>query len=249
LLSANKNWDARVIEGETVARGDGFQFLRDRIVELAEPSSSDVVVDIGSGTGLLTLALAGRVARVWAVDSAAAMNDYLRVKAASAELTNVNLVTASAVSLPLVDEVADVVVSNYCFHELREPDKRRALAEVARVLKPGGRVVISDMMFSLNPGQARDRRIVLGKLRSIARRGLPGIWRLLKNAMRLAAGRWESPASLDWWDAALREAGFEELQIETFAHEGGIATARRPSRSASQVAPQPGDALRVASGA
>lgn len=247
MLSANKNWDARVIEGETVARSDGFRFLRDRIVELAEPLSTDVVVDIGSGTGLLTLALAGHVAKVWAVDSAAAMNDYLRVKAASAELTNVALVTASAVSLPLVDDVADAVVSNYCFHELREPDKRRALAEVARILRPGGRLVISDMMFSLHPGQARDRRIVLGKLRSISRRGLPGIWRLLKNAVRLVTGRWESPASLGWWEAALSEAGFERIEIETFPHEGGIATARRPGGSGGEERTQRRDALGVGS--
>jgi hypothetical protein len=83
------------------------------------------------------------------------------------------------------------------------------------------------MMFSLNPAQARDRRIVLDKLRSIARRGLPGLWRLLKNAIRLASGRWESPANPAWWNEALREAGFEDIQIELLAHEGGIAMARR----------------------
>jgi ubiquinone/menaquinone biosynthesis C-methylase UbiE len=229
VLTLKKNWDAHVADAEAVARGDGFQALRDRIVELGDPRSTDVAVDIGSGTGLLTLVLGRRVARVWAIDSSAAMNDYLRVKAASAGLTSVEAVTASAVSLPLVDESADLIVSNYCFHELSEPDKRRALAEVSRVLKPDGRLVIGDMMFSLNPAGARDRRVVAGMLRKLARRGLPGVWRLVKNAGRLLSGRGEHPANAAWWGDALRRAGFSGVTIETLPHEGGIAVAEAPS--------------------
>jgi len=187
------------------------------------------VVDVGSGTGLLALAFARRTARVWAIDSSPAMNEYLRVKATSADLDNVETVLASAVSLPLVDEVADLVVSNYCFHELRHADKLCALAEARRVLKPGGRLVIGDMMFSLDPTQARGRRVVAGKLREFAGRGLPGLWRLLKNAARLACGRWEHPADAAWWHEALRRSGFERVKVEMLAHEGGIAIGRTPA--------------------
>jgi hypothetical protein len=97
-----------------------------------------------------------------------------------------------------------------------------------RVLKPGGRLVIGDMMFSLNPMQRRDREVVVDKLRQLAGRGIPGIWRLLKNAARLIAGRWEYPASADWWREALERAGFEDIRIETLDHEGGIASAVVP---------------------
>jgi ubiquinone/menaquinone biosynthesis C-methylase UbiE len=128
----------------------------------------------------------------------------------------------------LVDELADVIVSNYCLHELPHAAKERALGEALRVLKPGGRLVIGDMMFSLNPMQRRDREVVLDKLRQLARRGIPGIWRLVKNAVRLIAGRWEYPASADWWRGALERAGFEDVRIETLEHEGGIATALAP---------------------
>jgi ubiquinone/menaquinone biosynthesis C-methylase UbiE len=159
------------------------------------------------------------------------MRDYLRVKAASADLHNVESVLASAVSLPLVDGVADLVVSNYCLHELRHADKYRALAEARRVLKPGGRLVIGDMMFSLSPIQSRDRHVVTVKLRRIARRGLPGLWRLLKNAARLATGRWEYPANAAWWHEALNRSGFDHIRIEILAHEGGIAIAETPVRS------------------
>ena len=225
----SKNWDARVGDAELIARRPGFRDLRDRIVELAEPRAGDTVVDVGSGTGLLSLAFAQCTARVWAIDSSPAMNEYLRVKAASADLHNIETVLASAVSLPLVDGVADLVVSNYCLHELRRADKYRALAEARRVLKPGGRVVIGDMMFSFNPLASRDRRVVTVKLRELARRGLPGMWRLLKNAGRLASGRWEHPANAAWWDEALKQSGFDHVGVEMLAHEGGIAIAQAPS--------------------
>jgi SAM-dependent methyltransferase len=227
-----KNWDTHVTHAELVARSAGFCDLRDRILELAGPHAGHTVVDVGSGTGLLSLAFAEHSARVWAIDSSPAMNEYLRVKASSAGLENVETVLASAVSLPLVDGVADLVVSNYCLHELRPADKLRALGEARRVLKPGGRLVIGDMMFSLNPAHPRDRRVVALKLRTLARRGAPGAWRLLKNAARLASGRWEYPADAAWWDDALRRSGFEAVRIETLAHEGGIATAEAPGPSA-----------------
>ena len=151
--------------------------------------------DASEGKAHRATDIAGRSARL-EVETLASMkrefmcsaNEYLRVKAASAGLGNVEPVLASAVSLPLVDDVADLVVSNYCLHELRHPDKHRALAEAGRVLKPGGRLVVGDMMFSFNPMQARDRHVVSAKLRSIASRGLPGAWRLSRTPRGWRAG-------------------------------------------------------------
>lgn len=195
---------------------------------LADPQAGDTVIDVGSGTGLLSLAFAERAARVWAIDSSPAMNEYLRAKALSAGLQNIETVLASAVSLPLIDGSADLVISNYCLHELRHAEKDHALAEARRVLKPGGRLVFGDMMFSFNPMQARDRRVVSVKLGTLGRRGLPGVWRLLKNGARLASGSWEHPASSAWWQEALKRSGFHHIKIETLDHEGGIAIAETP---------------------
>ncbi len=230
MAAAGKNWDEHVEHAEEVARSAGFRGMRDRIVALADLHGGEVVVDVGSGTGLLTLAVAEKASKVWAIDSSQAMGEYLRVKAGSAGLANVQTVRASAASLPLVDGIADAVISNYCYHEMSEAQKRRALAEAMRVLRPGGRLVIGDMMFSIRAGGARDRRLIVQKVVAIGARGLPGLWRIVKNATRLLLGRWEHPADAAWWRAALPAAGFAEVQVQTMAHEGGIASALKPAR-------------------
>lgn len=95
-----KDWDQHVTQAEEVARQPGFQELRDLILDRSAPQRDEQAVDLGAGTGLLTLPLAERAARVWALDISPAMCEYLRAKTASAALTNVEIAVASAVSLP-----------------------------------------------------------------------------------------------------------------------------------------------------
>jgi ubiquinone/menaquinone biosynthesis C-methylase UbiE len=224
----SKDWDRYVVEAEEVARGDGFRALRDRIIALSAPQPGETAVDVGAGTGLLTLPLAELVARVWAIDISAPMCEYLRTKASSAGHENVEVAVASATSLPLVDASADLVVSNYCFHHLSNEDKLRALDEVARVLRPGGRLVFGDMMFQVSLGDERDRKVVAAKVRGMVRKGPAGMARLAKNALRFAGRRWEQPARARWWEDALRRAGFADVETAVLDHEGGIASAQRP---------------------
>lgn len=228
MSTPTKNWDNHVIDAEEVARRAGFQDLCARIIERAELQPSDVVVDVGAGTGLLSLPIAQRASSVWAIDIAPAMRDYLAAKAASAGLENINAAVGSAVSLPLVDEAADLVVSNYCFHHLSDRDKATALREVARVLRPGGRLVFADMMFRPSLSDPRDRRVVSSKVRAMVRKGPAGVLRLAKNGARFATARWEKPARPQWWEQALLDQGFIDVSVQALPHEGGIATARKP---------------------
>lgn len=227
----SKDWDRHVVEAEELARTEGFQRLRDDIVRLARPQAEDVVVDVGAGTGLLTLALAPAVEKVWAIDVSAAMIDYLTTKAASGELENVETATATAVSLPLVDGAASLVVSNYCYHHLSDAEKERGIAEIFRVLRPGGRAVIGDMMFRVQVADPRGRRVLMSKIRPVLRRGPAGFLRVLKNAVRLLTGHWEQPADAEWWRRALKRAGFSDIEVHLLEHEGGIVSARRPVRT------------------
>lgn len=222
------DWDSRVQAWEEVAATDSFLTLRDRILEAAEARSDDEVLDLGAGTGLVALELAPRVARVVAFDISRAMLDRLDSLAAERSVTNVDLVEGDMRSLPFDDESFDVVVSNYAFHHLEDPAKELALSEVRRVLVPGGRLVLCDMMFSLSL-QSRDRRLLLDKIRALAARGPAGILRIVRNASRVAMGTWEQPVPPESWERMLRDRRFVQVQIDLLEQEAGMARARRPA--------------------
>ena len=120
--------------------GVGYPFASNAI------RRGDIVLDIGSGSGTDTLLAArdaGDGGQVIAVDMTAAMAGKLRNTVAAAGVLNVRVVEANAEQLPLGDRSVDVVTSNGVLNLI--PDKRATLAEIYRVLRPGGRVQIADI--------------------------------------------------------------------------------------------------------
>ncbi len=224
------HWDGRVEAWEEVAASEAFQALRDQVCARARPTAGDRVVDLGAGTGLIALALAPRVAEVTAVDISPQMLDRLTEAAAAEGIDNVTSVVGDLRTLPLEDASANLAVSNYAFHHLADADKELALAEARRVLVPGGRLVLCDMMFSLSL-QPRDRALLREKLAAIARRGPAGLLRIARNAGRVAVGRWEHPAPPETWERMLRDRRFVDVRVELLEHEAGLATAKRPAVS------------------
>jgi ubiquinone/menaquinone biosynthesis C-methylase UbiE len=221
------DWDERVEAWEEVAATDAFRSLRDEVCARASSRTDDRVVDLGAGTGLIALALAPSVAEVVAVDISEQMLAQLDAHAAADGIDNVRGVVADLRELPLEDESVTLAVSNYAFHHLERPGKELALSEVRRVLVPGGRLVICDMMFALSL-EPRDRALLWEKLVAIARRGPAGLLRIARNAGRMAVGRWEHPSAPQEWEEMLRGRGFDDIRIELLHHEAGIATASRP---------------------
>lgn len=109
----------------------------------------DLVLDIGSGSGTDTLiasTLTGPHGTVYGLDMTRAMLDKLRRNVAKMGAQNVLPLEGNAEEIPLPDSSVDVVTSNGVLNLV--PDKARAFAEIARVLKPGGRVQISDISLS-----------------------------------------------------------------------------------------------------
>ncbi|MFC3282553.1 class I SAM-dependent methyltransferase [Litchfieldella rifensis] len=103
-------------------------------------ATGDGVLDVGCGTGVLLASLAREMpgVRLAGIDLSCEMLEIARHRVGP----NVELKEASAEALPFSDSEFDAVVSTSVFHYIREP--RRALGEMHRILKPGGRVVIVD---------------------------------------------------------------------------------------------------------
>ncbi|MGD2114369.1 MAG: methyltransferase domain-containing protein [Acidobacteriota bacterium] len=125
--------------------------LRDRVIAAARcrsgpggPGEPAVVVDLGAGSGFLTGGLLAAGARVIAVDPAEAMLIEQRRKFPEAVASRqLRLRRAGAEAIPLADDSVDAVVANMVLHHVEDP--AAAIREIARVLRPGGRVVISDL--------------------------------------------------------------------------------------------------------
>ena len=122
------------------------------VVRLAAPEPADLALDIATGGGHTALALAPHVARVTASDITGEMLDAARAHIGGAGADNVDYVIADAEALPFGDESFDIVTCRIAAHHFPRPE--RFVAEAARVLRPGGRLVLQDQVVPDDPGAA-----------------------------------------------------------------------------------------------
>ncbi len=127
------------------AHGDSLELM----VQWAEPRRSDLILDVATGTGFTAFAFAGRARRVVATDLTANMLTQARRLAAERGLTNLLFNLAEAEALPFHNEIFDIATCRLAPHHFGSV--RHFLAEMRRVLKPGGRLVLCDSASPEDP--------------------------------------------------------------------------------------------------
>lgn len=121
--------------------------FRKNIIRSAAIPSGAAVLDVGCGTGTLALMAkeeVGEQGKVFGIDAAPEMIEVARQKSLQ-QNGDVNFQQAVIEALPFEDATFDVVLSSLMFHHLPTDLKKKGLAEIYRVLKPNGRLLIVDM--------------------------------------------------------------------------------------------------------
>jgi ubiquinone/menaquinone biosynthesis C-methylase UbiE len=158
---------------------------------LADLKPGETVVDLGSGAGfdgLLAARKVGPSGRVIGVDMTDAMLEKARAHAEKCDLANVEFRKGDIEALPVADESVDVVISNCVLNLV--PDKDRAFREIHRVLRPGGRLAVSDMAWRSEPSSA------------------------LRAGMEALVGCIGGALVLDDYVSRVRRAGFRRIELE-----------------------------------
>jgi len=160
-------------------------------VALAELKPGETVLDLGSGGGIDVLLSAKRVGptgKAYGLDMTDEMLALARENQQNAAVKNAEFLKGAIEAIPLPDASVDVIISN-CVINL-SADKRRVFAEAFRVLKPGGRFAVSDI-------------VVKGEV------PVP-----IRKSMEAWAGCFAGVLEEDEYRALLLEAGFETVEVE-----------------------------------
>jgi len=122
------------------------------LVALAGAGANDRALDVACGPGFLTLAFAKACAAARGIDATPAFVERARRVAAERGVANVSFAQGDVNALPEQDASYDVVACRAAFHHF--PDPARVLAEMARVAKAGGTLLVADLLGSEDPAQA-----------------------------------------------------------------------------------------------
>lgn len=225
VRTQRRRWQRRTDSWEDHAVAGLEQVIEAVLAESGE-SARGVVLDVGAGGGALAVPLASMAKRVIALDVSTRMLERLSRRADEEDLDNVEPSTGAIEELDLRPDSVDLIVSNYALHHLLDQDKARFVRDAGTWLRPGGKLVIGDMM--LGRGLTRDdRRILAGKARIMMARGPAGWWRIIKNAWRLVTRTVERPLPMESWVQLLRDAGFVDVSGRRVVAEAAVVSGRR----------------------
>lgn len=126
--------------GKDYVPGKSWKSLAEALLRLMPPM---IVADLGAGDGSFSLLLAQNAKNVIAVDSSAKMIEFAREQARRHHVKNVDYRLGDMEELPIDDETVDLVFFSQSLHHALHP--QQAIAEAARILRPGGRIAILDL--------------------------------------------------------------------------------------------------------
>lgn len=126
--------------GKDYVPGKSWKSLAEALLRLMPPMT---IADLGAGDGSFSLLLAQNAKNVIAVDSSAKMIEFAREQARRHHVKNIDYRLGDMEELPLDDEAVDLVFFSQSLHHALHPSQ--AVAEAARILRPGGRVAILDL--------------------------------------------------------------------------------------------------------
>jgi ArsR family transcriptional regulator len=126
--------------GKDYVPGKSWKALAEALLKLMPPM---VIADLGAGDGSFSLLLAQNATKVIAVDSSAKMIEFAREQARRHHVKNVDYRLGDMEELPIDDESVDLVFFSQSLHHALHP--QNAIAEAARILRPGGRIAILDL--------------------------------------------------------------------------------------------------------
>ncbi len=142
-------------QAATFEQRHGHTAALDKMLRLAGVTAQDTVLDLGCGPGIVSCAFAEVARHVTGIDLAPAMLERARARQAQRSLTNMTWTCGDVSRLPFADGSFSMVVTRYTFHHFLSPAV--VLAEMKRVCRPSGRVVVADVTPDARKLQAYDQ--------------------------------------------------------------------------------------------
>ncbi|NNN14434.1 MAG: methyltransferase domain-containing protein [Acidimicrobiaceae bacterium] len=217
-------WSRRAETWEAM-ENPGLEQVVAAVIDHCDPKERDFAVDLGCGSGQVLLPLAGSFGRIVGVDISPKMIELLDEKSKRFGLTNVEGMVAPLQKLSFPPASVDLVVSNYVLHHLSDDEKAALIRSAAKWLKPGGMIVIGDMMFGRGM-TSEDRAIIKSKVTQFLKMGPPGWWRIAKNAGRFIFRLQEKPISQAAWTRIFEGAGLLDISITPVVNEAAVIVGR-----------------------
>ena len=140
-IEVRRYFDSIASQWDSLSKEFYTEAVRERIYAMISPQPGTMIADLGAGTGFLSEGLKNGPASIIAVDKSGEMLKQMKMK--FADSGNIDYRLGDAGNLPIKNNIIDYALANMYLHHVDNPPK--AIREIYRVLKPGGRMILADL--------------------------------------------------------------------------------------------------------